>query len=256
MRAAHFRFAGVIFFVCAFMRFFPSAPLQGAPNQPEPLVRVRIKEWNDTFAREEMKKGTPVEKLDKLLERICRDRANQHLGGTGQYIRRYLIDDYIEISTLVSREHELESAPQAHLKLKWLKRADGTVVYAGYGEEADDAVIGKPHITTQPAALVGRWTVVRVGDKVPPLSLIWTIDDKAITVTDQKGNRISQNAYTIDKSKNPPEFVMKVDGEKDRVGRFRFVDDHLQIVMTIGTGEAPKSWEDGSSVLFEPVQKE
>lgn len=114
-----------------------------------------------------------------------------------------------------------------------------------------------PSATKPVNQLLGRWQVVSVGDKVVPHEFIpfWIIDDKHITVTDGAGEQISQNAYTLDYSKEPPQLVMKVDGEKDRIGWYRLKEKDLQILFTINTGEPPKSWDDGSVMVLRRAPK-
>jgi hypothetical protein len=112
--------------------------------------------------------------------------------------------------------------------------------------------------TTQPAnPLLGRWEVVSVRQKRIPreLAIFWTVDDDHITVTDRQGERISRNAYRIDRSKDPPHFVMKVTGEKDRIGWFRLKDKELQLLLTVNTGKPPNSWEDGMLMVLRPIAK-
>jgi hypothetical protein len=113
-------------------------------------------------------------------------------------------------------------------------------------------------ITKPVNQLLGRWQVVSIGEKVVPYEFtpFWIIDDKHVTVNDRAGEQISQNPYTIDKSKEPPRLVMKVDGEKDRIGWYRFKDKDLQILLTINTGEPPKSWDDGSVMVLRSAPKE
>jgi len=117
----------------------------------------------------------------------------------------------------------------------------------------------KPAATTKPARpLLGRWEVVSIGKKQVPheFTPIWTIDNEHVTVTDRAGAQISRNAYTIDRSKGPPQLVMKVEGEKDRIGWYRLNDKELQLLLTINTGNPPKSWDDGSIIVLRPVPTE
>ena len=99
--------------------------------------------------------------------------------------------------------------------------------------------------------LLGRWEIVSIGGKVLPgdVPAFWTIDATHVTVTDGQGREISRIPCIIDASKEPPRLVMKVEGEKDRVGRYRFKGEDLELLITLGTGEPPTSWNDGSIMV-------
>ncbi len=116
----------------------------------------------------------------------------------------------------------------------------------------------RPPASTGPTnPLIGRWEVVSIGKRqiARALTPIWGVDASHITVTDREGEPISRNSYSIDRSKEPPELVMKVAGEKDRIGWFRFAGDDLQLLMTINTGEPPTSWEDGNVLVLRRAPK-
>jgi uncharacterized protein (TIGR03067 family) len=122
--------------------------------------------------------------------------------------------------------------------------------FVAHAEERNAATTTKPV-----SELLGRWRVISISGKpLPPdLTPIWIVDDKHITVTDRAGQEISRSPYIIDRSKEPTQLVMKVDGEKDRIGWYRFKDGKLEILLTVNTGEPPKSWEGGSVMVLSPA---
>jgi len=123
------------------------------------------------------------------------------------------------------------------------------------------SAIGACAQQTQPATkginpLLGKWeTFTIAGKKLPAeLNVIWTIDEKYITVTDKTGDQISRNPYTFSMDDSPHSFRMKIDGELDRLGWFEVKDHELRIVLTVNTGKAPTSWDKGLMV-FHSISK-
>jgi hypothetical protein len=120
--------------------------------------------------------------------------------------------------------------------------------------------VRSPATTRAANPLVGRWELqLRSPDGKPlprNLALFWIVDATHVKVRDKDGEEISRNPYTIDASKEPPELIMKVEGEPDRIGWYRFEKQQLQILLTVNTGRPPKSWKDGRVMVFRPAPKE
>lgn len=110
--------------------------------------------------------------------------------------------------------------------------------------------------TTQSAdQLRGRWQVISIGQKAVPrgLEVFSTFGKDEITVTDNEGNEVSRNKYSVDLTAKPSTFTMKAPGEKDRIGWIRFKGSELQIALTMNTGKPPKSWDNGMLLVFRPA---
>ncbi|HEX4794489.1 MAG TPA: hypothetical protein VH370_11885 [Humisphaera sp.] len=109
--------------------------------------------------------------------------------------------------------------------------------------------------TNRTNPLIGKWETFTIAGKNLPeeFNLIWTIDDKYITVTDKTGDQITRDAYTISMDASPHTILMKIDGEKDRIGWFEIKDKKLRIILTINTGKPPKSWNDGTVIIFRSI---
>ena len=115
---------------------------------------------------------------------------------------------------------------------------------------------GKQPATTQSSdQLQARWQAISIGQKAVPrgLQVFWTFGKDEITVTDNEGNEISRNKYSVDLTTKPPTFTRKVAGEKDDIGWIRFKENELQILLTTNTGKPPKSWDDGILLVFRPA---
>jgi hypothetical protein len=146
-----------------------------------------------------------------------------------------------------------------------------TVSSAGCGEP-DPAPAGPPTSATTTAAvsttrgvpsrpsLLGRWQVVHEKPLPPNLELFWTFDETHVTVTDRAGEEMSRNPYSVDEAARPPKLVMRVAGEKDRVGWFRTSvaaapttaaspGEEVELALSVNTGLPPRSWDDGRVVL-------
>lgn len=122
------------------------------------------------------------------------------------------------------------------------------------------ATEGPPATTRAANPLVGRWELqLRSPDNKSlrsDLAVFWVVDAAHITVRDKNGEVISRSPYTIDTSREPPELVMKIEGEPDRIGWYRFEKQELQLLLTVNTGRPPKSWNDGRVMMFRPAAKE
>lgn len=89
----------------------------------------------------------------------------------------------------------------------------------------------------------------------PPFPLYWVIDSKNITVVDKDGKEVSRLPYSLRLDQSPPLLVVQVKGEGDRVGWFKVTGAELRLVVTGMTGKPPKSWEDGTVMIFRRAEE-
>jgi hypothetical protein len=88
------------------------------------LANQRWREYFDTY----VKLGDSVSAIESLMKDAYRDKGTGYLGGSGSRELYFLIDDYIQVSFVVSGEDRLIRSPAITRAGKWLKRPKGELV--------------------------------------------------------------------------------------------------------------------------------
>lgn len=106
--------------------------LAGDENYKMNLNKVDVyqSEWQ-TFLLSNAVVGTKIEELDGRMRQLSSEAHKYVFGGTGTWERIYMVDDFIQIRVVVSREGIILEQPKIEKRGKWRRYPSGDSVEEG-----------------------------------------------------------------------------------------------------------------------------
>ena len=118
------RFASI---ACVLL-FVPLSLSHASESPSDKDVKDAMRRWDD-WLKMNVKCGADEQLIERLMKGKYRDRASISLGGNGDRIVCYLIDDFLQIAFPMNARRQLSLAPVVQRKGPWLKDPYGDLLY-------------------------------------------------------------------------------------------------------------------------------